>query len=84
MYTLPIVQGACRMGLAVYIIVYHNICTVQYVYKHIENNRICINWTPKQVEWTHPIRNELYVEGLKRLKNAVHNEWLGNCQDDQN
>ena len=39
MFTVPIVQGACGLGLAVYVIVYHHECTVEYVYKHIENNR---------------------------------------------
>ena len=39
---------------------------------------ICVSiWTPNQVEWPRPIRNELHVESLKRPKHVVHDEWLG-------
>ena len=34
-------------------------------------------WPPNQVESPRPIRSELHVECLKRLKHAVHNEWFG-------
>ena len=38
----------------------------------------CVSiWALNQVEWPRPIRSELHVESLKRLKHAVHDEWLG-------